>query len=102
MTNDNLDQAMHDEASRMELTIRSGTGAVPGEPAMKQVMVRATTQDHERWKQAAAERGLSLTEWVRVCCNQGTIKQLDCPHPSPYKKFYLGNWYCMDCGTIVQ
>jgi len=94
---DNI-QAAVDGVMKMEgLTRKSNTGSKPGLPANKQVLIRATDEDHERWKTAASELGISLAEFVRDVCNKaaGTT---ECQHPMEQRKIYPWMQRCMKCG----
>lgn len=94
---DNI-QAAVDGVMKMEgLTRKPNTGSKPGLPANKQVLIRATDEDHERWKTAAAELGISLAEFVRDVCNKaaGTT---ECQHPMEQRKIYPWMQRCMKCG----
>jgi predicted HicB family RNase H-like nuclease len=94
---DNI-QAAVDGVMKMEgLTRKPNTGSKPGLPANKQVLIRATDEDHERWKTAASELGISLAEFVRDVCNKaaGTT---ECQHPMEQRKIYPWMQRCMKCG----
>jgi predicted HicB family RNase H-like nuclease len=94
---DNIRAAVDDVMGVTELTRKANTGAKPGLPANKQVLIRATDEDHERWKSAAAELGVSLAEFVRDVCNKaaGTT---GCQHLPQDRKVYPWMQRCMKCG----
>ena len=94
---DNIQAAVDDVMNVTELTRKANTGAKPGLPANKQVLIRATDEDHERWKSAAAELGVSLAEFVRDVCNKaaGTT---GCQHLPQDRKVYPWMQKCMKCG----
>ena len=95
--NDNLEAAMHDEASRTDLTIKSNIGTTPGNPANRQVLIRAIPEDHDRWKAAATKLGLSVSEYIRQVANEKAAELLDCQHPNLLR--YPWAVTCLDCGT---
>ena len=52
-TQDNIEAAMDHVAETIEPTRSPNTNSQDGKTANKQVIVRATEEDHERWKAAA-------------------------------------------------
>jgi hypothetical protein len=96
---DNVEAAMEKVAETIDLTRATNTGSKPGEPAAKQVLVRATEIDHQRWKEAAAKEGVSMSEFVRACCNAAAGETLDCQHPVEMTRFYPWGKTCLKCGT---
>ena len=99
---DNIEAAMEKVAETLEPTRRSNTGSTPGEPAMKQVIVRATEHDQDRWKQAAEKQGVSMAEFVRRVCNEAASEELDCKHPIQYRKSYPWSERCTKCNTKLR
>ena len=98
VTEDNLVAAMNDVAESIRPTRKPKTGAVEGDSAAKQVLLRATETDHMRWKAAAEKRGISMAELIRDAVNAACIPILDCPHPSEMKRFYPWATTCLQCG----
>jgi hypothetical protein len=80
---------------------RIGTGRA-GEPTQKQVIIRATESDHERWKKTAEIKGISLAEMVRELCNKAAHEALDCQHPIEYRKSYPWAEICTKCETRLR
>jgi len=99
---DNIEAAMDKLAETLEPTRKSNTGSQPGEPAQKQVLIRATDYDHQRWKDAAAKRGVSIAEFVRQACNDESSRELDCTHPMQYRVSYPWSERCKRCGTRLR
>ena len=99
---DNLEAAMADVAESLELTRKSNTGSKAGEPAPKQVLLRASETDHKRWKEAAERRGVSMAEFIRDSVNAVAKDILDCPHPSNMKRFYPWATKCLQCGELIE
>ena len=95
---DNLEMAMEDVAESIKPTRKPKTGAKDGEVAGKQVLIRATDEDHARWKDAAERKGVSMAEFIRDAVNAATKEYLDCPHPSNMKRFYPWATTCLQCG----
>lgn len=95
---DNLEVAMDRVADEIEPTRRNTTGSKKGDPTAKQVLLRATEYDHQRWKDAADKRGVSMSEFIRDAVNAATSDILDCPHPSNMKRFYPWATTCLQCG----
>jgi hypothetical protein len=99
---DNLDAAMAREAKHLEPGVPSATGASPGAPATKQVLVRAVPADHERWKAAAERLGVSMSEFIRGCCNDAAADLLDCSHPLNLRRYYPWAEFCLACGQRLR
>lgn len=95
---DNIEAAMDKLAETLEPTRKTNTGSTPGEPALKQVLIRATELDHNRWKEVADRRGQSLSEFVRQVCNVEAERELDCQHPMEFRKNYPWAERCRKCG----
>jgi predicted HicB family RNase H-like nuclease len=99
---DNIEAAMDKVASSMKLTRKSNTGSVPGEPAQKQVMVRATEADHDKWKRAAEREGKSMAEFIRDVCNEASKEALECRHPPEFRKSYPWSEFCLKCNHRIR
>lgn len=99
---DNLEVAMAKVSENLVLgRKRVGTGQL-GEPTQKQVIIRATEKDHERWKQTAELKGISLAEMVRELCNKAAAEALDCQHPMESRKRYPWAEICTKCDTRLR
>jgi predicted HicB family RNase H-like nuclease len=99
---DNVEAAMDKVASSIKMTRKSNTGSVPGEPAQKQVMVRATDADHEKWKKAAETEGKSMAEFIRDACNEASKNSLECQHPKEFRKVYPWSEFCLKCNHRIR
>lgn len=104
MTNepDNIEAAMDKVAETTSLGRSSNVGSEAGDPAQRQVLIRATNSDHDRWKRAAATQGVSLSEFIRDCLNQRTKELLECSHPLEKRKWYPWSETCMACGERLR
>lgn len=101
MSDDNLDAAMMHEAGLIEPTVSAAVGT-PGSPASRQVLLRATPYDHDRWKQAAEHLGISMAEFIRNTCNDKAADILDCPHPLNQRRWYPWSEMCLRCGMRLR
>jgi hypothetical protein len=99
---DNIEAVMGKIAETITPTRKSNTGSTPGEPAQRQVLIRATARDHERWKKCAELRGLALSELIRELCNNLATEMLDCPHPLEFRRTYRWSDTCMRCNTRLR
>ena len=99
---DNIEAAMAKVAENMTLTRKPNTGSVPGEPAQKQVMVRASEGDHARWKEAAEKAGVSMAEFIRDAVNVAAKNTLDCDHPVVMRKSYPWSEFCLKCNSRIR
>lgn len=95
MNEDNLKMAMDKE---VETTLSDMTVSKSGDDiADKQVLIRATQTDKDRWKAAADSKGLSVSEWIRSVLNEGAKHALDCSHPINRRRYYPWAEFCLEC-----
>jgi hypothetical protein len=99
---DNMAAAMSKVVESMPLTRKPKTNTVDGETASRQVILRATERDHDRWKGAAAAQNISMSEFIRNVCNAAADDLLDCKHPSPFRKTYPWSDQCLKCGMRLK
>jgi predicted HicB family RNase H-like nuclease len=99
---DNIEAAMAKVAENLTLTRKANTGSVPGEPAQKQVMVRASDIDHARWKRAAEKSGTSMAEFIRDAVNVAAKNALECEHPVEMRKSYPWSEFCLKCNSRIR
>lgn len=70
-----------------------------GGPADKQVLIRTSQYERERWKSAAAIQQQNLSSWIRENLNYHANLSLDCQHPMDETRFYPWATICMKCNT---
>lgn len=99
---DNIEAAMAHVAETIEPTRSPNTNSEDGKTANKQVIVRATEDDHERWKAAASFEGISLSEFMRNSCNKAAGNILECSHPREMRKSYPWSERCLSCGKRLR
>jgi len=100
MNEDNLKMAMDKE---VETTLSDMTVSQSGEDiAYKQVLIRATQYDKDRWKAAADFKGISVSEWIRGVLNESARNILDCSHPTNRRRYYPWAEFCLDCETRLR
>lgn len=71
-------------------------------PAGKQVLIRTTDQDRDRWKLAAESEGLTLSAWIRTTLNIAARNILECDHPMAMTRFYPWATICTKCGKRLR
>lgn len=99
---DNIDAAMKAVSETLSLSVGKRGVGTPGSPTQKQVLIRATEKDHNRWKQAAKIKGISLAEMVRELCNKAAAEALDCQHEAPFLKVYPWATICTKCSQRLS
>lgn len=99
---DNLNAAMKQVAESINLTRPSNTNTNDGETASKQVLIRATERDRDRWKKAADTECISLSEFIRNACNKAASELLDCQHPIEMRKIYPWSETCLKCKARLR
>lgn len=99
---DNIEAAMDKVAEGLEPTRVPAGSSKAGDPASKQVLMRASEHDHGRWKSAAEKQGVSMAEFMRNACNEKAASLLDCPHPTDQRRYYPWAVTCLACGTRLR
>lgn len=98
---DNVEAAMHDLAEGMDLTVSTKVSDDDG-PADKQILIRATEHDRERWKRAAEVAEMSLSALIRETMNGKVADILDCSHPMEFRVSYPWAEHCKKCGSRLR
>ncbi|MFZ9715880.1 MAG: plasmid mobilization protein [Ilumatobacteraceae bacterium] len=99
---DNIDAAMDKVAETMKPTRKKSTGAKEDDAALAQVIVRTTDEERERWKNAAAASGMSMSEWIRSLCTKEAGQVLECQHPQNMRLSYPWSETCLKCGKRLR
>jgi uncharacterized protein (DUF1778 family) len=99
---DNIAEAMNRVAETLSPTLPHNTNTKDGEYANKQVLLRATENDHGRWKQCADILGISVSEFIRNNCNRVAQEMLECTHPLNLRKTYPWSEFCLKCNTRLR
>jgi S-ribosylhomocysteine lyase LuxS involved in autoinducer biosynthesis len=97
---DNLAAAMDKVVSSLEMTVSNVVGE--DGPATKQIIVRASDVDHERWKQAAHTVGKSMSQFIRDVVNGAVSEIIDCTHPMNKRRSYPWAEFCLKCNTRLR
>lgn len=95
---DNVEAAMNKVAETLELKVSRKVSDDDG-PADKQILIRSTQRDHERWKLAAEREGKSLSAFIRELVNSMVAEVLDCSHPEEFRQRYPWQETCLRCET---
>jgi hypothetical protein len=95
---DNIEAAMDKVAETLEPKVSQKVSDDDG-PADKQILIRSTQRDHERWKLAAEREGKSLSAFVRDLVNSTVMEVLDCSHPEEFRQRYPWSETCLKCET---
>jgi len=73
-----------------------------GGPVDKQVLIRATEYDRQRWREAADKGGETLSGWIRSALTAESTRILDCAHPSELIRVYPWSKTCTLCGKRLS
>ena len=92
---------MHEMAEGMDLTVSTKVSDDDG-PADKQILIRATEHDRERWKRAAEVDSVSLSALIRETMNAKVAEILDCSHPMQDRVSYPWAEHCKKCGSRLR
>lgn len=93
----NLISAMNHVAENTSMSV-SPMQKPDDAPADKQVLIRATEYDRDRWKNASNKVGITLSSWIRDALNKEAASVLDCPHPDHQVRYYPWATICLECG----
>ena len=97
---DNVESAMIKVVETMDLSVSANLGE--DGPSNKQIIVRATDNDHERWKLASQKEGKSMSQFIRDTINDKVIDILDCSHPIEMRRYYPWAEHCLRCNTRLS
>lgn len=98
---DNLVAAMHRVAETLDPVVSHSISDDDG-PANKQILIRATESDHERWKRAAEKVGQSVAQFIRETVNNKVVDILDCSHPVNMRRKYPWAEFCLRCNARLR
>ena len=70
-------------------------------PADKNILVRLTNKDRERWKEASERIGVTMSQMIRDAVNVKVIEVLDCSHPTNMRRYYPWSEFCLKCSTRI-
>lgn len=93
----NIEAAMEKVAESISLTV-SGIIKQDDGPADKQVLIRTTDYERDRWKQASSAEQITLSAWIRNTLNAEAKRLLECEHPMNMMRFYPWAKICTKCG----
>ena len=98
----NLKAAMSKVVESEDMRIGNPNGSGDDSIVDKQVLIRVSEKDRERWKKSAEISGKSLSLWIRDILNKESSLILDCPHPLNEMKYYPWAQICTRCGMRVN
>lgn len=96
------DADVNDFDEELEEVSRKGKKAKDVSEGSNQVLIRATPESHQRWKDAAAKLGVSMAEFVRSAADKAASELLDCPHPVTNRRWYPWSETCLKCGNQLR
>lgn len=68
----------------------------------KQVLIRVSEAQRDRWQEAADADGLSVSEWLRQMADARWRDIFTCSHPLEFRQVYPWSEVCLDCGTKLR
>jgi hypothetical protein len=96
----NIRAAMDKVAETINPTV-SGISKQDDGPADKQVLIRTTDFERDRWKMASNNEQITLSAWIRDTLNNEAKRILECNHPAPDVIFYPWAHLCKKCGQRI-
>jgi uncharacterized protein YgbK (DUF1537 family) len=98
---DNIESAMARVAETINKSVSPIVKTDDG-PADKQVLIRTTEYERERWKQASESEQITLSAWIRNILNAEATRILECDHPMNMVRFYPWSKVCTKCGKRLK
>ena len=98
---DNLKAAINKVAETVNPTVSTINKDDDG-PADKQVLIRTTDKERDRWKAAAEKQGIPLSQFIRDLLNEKAQELLDCSHPINMRRYYPWAEFCLKCDTRLR
>lgn len=98
---DNLKAAINKAAETISPTVSSINKEDDG-PADKQVLIRTTESERERWKVAAESLNITLSQFIRETLNKRATELLECSHPVEFRRWYPWAEFCLKCNTRLR
>lgn len=71
-------------------------------PADKNILIRLSGKDRERWKEASDKMGLTVSQMIRDTVNAKVQDVIDCSHPISSRRYYPWSEFCLACGTRLR
>lgn len=68
----------------------------------RQVLVRVSDLERERWQAAAEVDGLSVSEWVRGLADGRWRELFVCEHPVDRRRVFPWSEVCLGCGVRLR
>lgn len=68
----------------------------------KQVLVRVSEGQREKWRECAESDGLSVSEWLRGLAEARWREVFTCQHPLEFRKSYPWSEFCLACGERLR
>jgi hypothetical protein len=96
-TNSNIRAAMDKVAENIDMSVSPLVKEDDG-PADKQILIRTTDYERDRWKDASSKEQLTVSAWIRNTLNAEAKNILECSHPVEFVKYYPWARTCMKCG----
>jgi len=71
-------------------------------PRDKQVLIRVSELQRDKWQKAAEADNLSVSEWLRSMADFRHREIFECLHPIASRRSYPWSEHCMDCGARLR
>lgn len=68
----------------------------------RQVLIRVSESQRDRWQQCADADGLSVSEWLRQMADARFREVFTCQHPLDQRRSYPWSELCLECGTRLR
>lgn len=68
----------------------------------RQVLIRVSEVQRERWQRAAESDGLSMSEWLRQMADFRYREIFECTHPMDQRQIYPWSEFCLKCGVRLR
>ena len=97
---DEIEAASVDEA--VVAVLQDEVEEVVEGPRDKQVLIRVSELQRDKWQKAAEADNLSVSEWLRSMADHRHREIFECLHPIEHRRSYPWSEHCMLCGARLR
>ena len=97
---DEVDAKSVDEA--VDTVLQDEVEVIDNGPRDKQVLIRVSEMQRDKWQKAAEADNLSVSEWLRSMADHRYREIFECLHPIEHRRSYPWSEHCMLCGARLR
>ena len=97
---DEVDAKSVDEV--VDTVLQDEVEVIDNGPRDKQVLIRVSEMQRDKWQEAAEADNLSVSEWLRSMADHRYREIFECLHPIEHRRSYPWSEHCMLCGARLR